>query len=166
MAWQRILCPIDIHDPSAEALRSASELCRNASADLYVLHSIEDFIAPGMAQQLTFLHGKPRFEYQAIRKKIKQLLQQHTHPSLTAHILVDRGDAAGQILKEAERRSIDLIVLARRKRGIIEEMLFHSVADVTLRNAPCPVLLLQREEHEANNNPNQPVHYKHHTANR
>ena len=165
MAWQRILCPIDIHDPSVEALHSASELCLNASADLYILHSIEDLIAPGMAQQLTFLQGKHRFEYQAIRKKIKQLLQQHTHQSLTTHILVNRGDAAGQIIKEAGRRSIDLIVLSRRKRGMIEEMLFHSAADVVLRNTPCPVLLLHREQQEVHDNPKQPVLYKHHAAN-
>ncbi len=144
MAWHRILCPIDIHDPSTEALHSASEFCLHAPAELYVLHILEDFIAPGMAQQLTFLGGKTRVEYQAIRKQMKRLLQRYVSPLIITHTLVGRGEAAEQIIREAIARSIDLIVLSRSKRSIVEELLFPSVADTVFHHAPCPVLLVPR----------------------
>ena len=146
MTWQRILCPTDINDASIEALRTASELCLSASASLYVLHIIEDLVVPGMGVQLSFGREIPRSEYQSERKKIKQLLQQHISKSVTAHILVDRGEAAEQIVHEAVTRSIDLIVLSRSKRNIVEELLFPSVADTVFRHAPCPVLLVPRRQ--------------------
>jgi len=58
--------------------------------------------------------------------------------------LVEEGTAAKKILETAEREKVDLIVMGKRGRSIIEKLLIGSVANQVLRNATVPLLLTQK----------------------
>jgi nucleotide-binding universal stress UspA family protein len=53
------------------------------------------------------------------------------------------GNAAQKILKVAEERKIDLIVIGSRGYSRLRNLLVGSVCDTVVRNAPCPVLVVR-----------------------
>ena len=56
------------------------------------------------------------------------------------------GLAAGILVAEASRRGIDLIVLGSRGAGPVQRLLLGSVAEAVLRDSPCPVLVIVRQD--------------------
>ena len=52
------------------------------------------------------------------------------------------GDPAEELVKTADRRQADLIVVGRRGRGQIASLVFGSVSLKTLQHATCPVMIV------------------------
>lgn len=57
-----------------------------------------------------------------------------------SHVLIE-GDPATEIARYAADAQIDLIVMGTHGRSGLERMLMGSVAEQTLRNAPCSVMI-------------------------
>lgn len=53
------------------------------------------------------------------------------------------GNAAQKILKVAEERKTDLIIIGSRGHSRLRNLLVGSVCDTVVRNAPCPVLVVR-----------------------
>jgi nucleotide-binding universal stress UspA family protein len=53
------------------------------------------------------------------------------------------GNAAQKILRVAEERAIDLVVIGSRGHSRLRNLLVGSVCDTVVRNAPCPVLVVR-----------------------
>jgi nucleotide-binding universal stress UspA family protein len=53
-----------------------------------------------------------------------------------------------EIIRYARETKIDLIVIATHGRTGIKHALFGSVAEKVIRKAPCPVLVVKREERD------------------
>ena len=53
------------------------------------------------------------------------------------------GNAAQKILKVAEEKKIDLIIIGSRGHSRLRNLLVGSVCDTVVRNAPCPVLVVR-----------------------
>lgn len=63
---------------------------------------------------------------------------------------VDRGSAAGpRIVRFAERKDIDLIVMGTHGRRGVRRAWFGSVAEEVIRTAPCPVFVTRASEDES-----------------
>jgi nucleotide-binding universal stress UspA family protein len=56
------------------------------------------------------------------------------------------GLPAGSLVAEASRRGVDLIILGSRGAGPVQRFLLGSVAEAVLRDSPCPVLVIVRQE--------------------
>jgi nucleotide-binding universal stress UspA family protein len=56
------------------------------------------------------------------------------------------GPAGELVVERARRLGADLIAMTTHGRGGLERLVFGSVADAVLRNAPCPVLLVRVSE--------------------
>ncbi|HET8523067.1 MAG TPA: universal stress protein [Thermomicrobiales bacterium] len=65
---------------------------------------------------------------------------------LVFDVEVTVGDPAEQILKVAQERGIDLIVMTSHGRGAAGRMVYGSVADRVMRNAPLPVMMIRPED--------------------
>jgi nucleotide-binding universal stress UspA family protein len=50
------------------------------------------------------------------------------------------GKVADEIVAAAIQEEVDLIVMARRERGVLARTLRRSISEAVTRNAPCPVL--------------------------
>lgn len=64
---------------------------------------------------------------------------QHEHPE---------GDAAEVVVERARATGADLIAMTTHGRGGLGRLVYGSVADAVLRNAPCPVLLVRSREEQ------------------
>ena len=53
------------------------------------------------------------------------------------------GNAAQKILKVAEEKKIDLVIIGSRGHSLLRNLLVGSVCDTVIRNAPCPVLVVR-----------------------
>jgi nucleotide-binding universal stress UspA family protein len=56
------------------------------------------------------------------------------------------GDPAEQILKVAQERAADMIVMTSHGRGAAGRVVYGSVADRVVRNAPLPVMMIRPED--------------------
>jgi len=70
-----------------------------------------------------------------------------TEKSLTFTRLLLLGDPASEIVRIADERKADMIVLGTHGRTGLTRMLMGSVAESIVRRAPCPVLVY-RETNE------------------
>jgi nucleotide-binding universal stress UspA family protein len=65
---------------------------------------------------------------------------------LAFNVEVTVGDPAEQILKVAQERAIDLIVMTSHGRGAAGRVVYGSVADRVVRNASLPVMMIRPED--------------------
>ncbi len=144
MPITRFLCPVDFSEGSRAALRAAVELAQPASAEINLLHVFASpkVIGDTLAEVAT-PDAVARLEQEAHRG-LAQLKQEAV--ALGAK-KVETGAVAGtpwdEIVKAAEKRKIDVIVMGTHGRTGIKRALVGSVAENVVRHAPCSVFVIR-----------------------
>src|SRR5512135_2136276 len=133
-----ILHPTDFSDRSEAALHVAHCLAREHGARLVLLHVAPEEVVGG---GLPVVPVDPRF----YRDSLNEVRSRAEGPDLKFPVatLLRHGDAAEEILDEAERLGCDLIVMGTHGRTGFARFLMGSVAEAVLRKAPCPVLTVK-----------------------
>ena len=146
---RRILLPLDFSNSSLRAASYAKALAARYGADLVALHVFDDVDLPGFYGdiQSPLPHAFPEIEGQ-VRENLRMAVAEAEGPDVQAEYVAGRGAAPGAIVREAELREADLIVIASHGRSGVERLLLGSVSEHVLRAAPCPVLLVRGEEEE------------------
>jgi len=156
---KRILVPTDFSAPLLEAVRYGTELMSTGDRELFLLHVIEGEPTRGYAVgelpanlsyglNLTFtLVG-----HQPPQKVICHDLCEEAEWKLTAllpvgvserfHTLVTVGGVADEIVRVANERSVDLIVMGARARRGLRRLLRRPVADRVIRRAHIPEITM------------------------
>jgi nucleotide-binding universal stress UspA family protein len=141
---QRILCPIDFSESSLRALRHAATVAREAEAELVVLHVIE--LLP---EATVYGHGivdigayDDKFRETA-RARMAAAIEDSVPESKTVTEVIAAGRPYKEILREADERRADLIVIGIQGRGSADLMLFGSTTQQVVRQATVPVLTLR-----------------------
>lgn len=75
--------------------------------------------------------------------KLSTLRQQFLGVHAQVEVMVREGPAAEDILRTAERRQVDLIIMSTHGRSGVRRLLLGSVAEKIIRSAPCPVLAVR-----------------------
>jgi nucleotide-binding universal stress UspA family protein len=136
---ERILCPVDLSDASAEALRYALVLARAYQARLIVCH-----VAAGSEPLANAPAGRAE-------GMLANMLAGHLGYGDLARldwegVVVGGGDdPAESITRVAAERGADLIVMRSRRRPRAAALLGSTAEDVC-RAAPCPVLVTHPRE--------------------
>jgi nucleotide-binding universal stress UspA family protein len=145
-----LLVPLDFSPSSKRALAYALDLSHRAEAALhlaYVEETPESLIGEGKRSPMPSYKLRDRFE-----ERGRELLESHG-PSLDEERLAfhaDRSDAvAPSLLRTAENKNADLIVMGTHGRRGVQRAIYGSVAEEVLRTAPCPVLTVRQREGEA-----------------
>lgn len=144
--FKRILCPTDFSAPSLKAIDQAKALAALCSAEIFLLQVTPPVtVLPGASVDPDRGEGIPRDRSVAfLEKSLKALMEEKFSPELQAYpvVLVGR-DPAEQIVKFAEEKGIDLIVIASHGQSGWKRLVFGSVTQKVLREASCSVLLVQ-----------------------
>ncbi len=132
-----ILYPTDLAEDGDQSFELACALARDHGADLIVLHVYPPPVnhGQGMARRA------PAGYFDELRKRLRRLQVSGSTPSIS-HQLVE-GEAAEEILRLAQQRNCDLIVLGTHGRKGLSRLLLGSVAEKVLREASCPVLTVK-----------------------
>jgi nucleotide-binding universal stress UspA family protein len=147
LPFRRILVTTDFSDTSLEALPVAVEIASHFDAELLLLHVLPvDTPTPwDIPPYADFgLASLPLPEYEAqVRREVERRLEvvasKHAKGVKTRGVL-GRGDAAAEVGRIAASEQADLIVLATHGWTGWRHLVFGSVAERVLREAPCPVL--------------------------
>jgi nucleotide-binding universal stress UspA family protein len=148
--YKRILCATDFSDCSINALNYAMSLAQEADARLTVMHVIE--LPPELPPHVhhTVHDGAWTLgEYVEAaslyrRDRLKALIPEAVAAYCTVETVMVSGTPYREILRVAEERLIDVIVMGIHGRGAVDMLFFGSTTQHVVRQAACPVLTLRK----------------------
>jgi universal stress protein A len=140
---QDILLPTDFSEPSDAAFRYAISLAQAIGARLSFLHIP---VTAGHNFEASF----PFAEFEtAPRERLASVLNQEEIAQLRPEYALRVGTPAAEIVRYAEARGIDLIIMGTHGRSGVAHLVMGSVAEQVVRTAPCPVLLVRHSKSAA-----------------
>jgi nucleotide-binding universal stress UspA family protein len=143
--YKRILCPVDFSDSSLHALKYAISLAQEADGRLTVLHVV--------AHEIEYTSG---LEYAGMTvgdflKEREDALQRQLQDIVAGapefchmEALMTHGKPWREVLRVAEEKQSDLIVMGVQGRGAADILFFGSTTQHVVREASCPVVTLRR----------------------
>jgi nucleotide-binding universal stress UspA family protein len=139
----RIVSPVDFSENSERSFDHALALARWFDAAITVLHvpvlPTPPFPPDGELPYLISLSAEQRAE---LRKRLEAFVAPARGSGVTIDVVVQEGNAAAEVLRQAEERSADLIVMGTHGRGGFERLMLGSVTEKVVRKAGCPVLTI------------------------
>ena len=139
----KILLPIDFSPSSQAALEMAADLAKHFHAELHLVHVIPMFptsTLPDFVPETKFLEDA-RSVAERHLAKCHAVLEARGVMS-TFNVAVGN-DVAGEIMEEAERESIDMVVISTHGISGWHPLVFGSIAEKVVKLVPCPLLLLR-----------------------
>jgi nucleotide-binding universal stress UspA family protein len=136
---ERILCPLDLSEDSAEALRYAVALTKTYGATLYLCHCADS------------LELSVDINREMLGCEMRDQAREHcgimNFASIACETIIIDGDPVEAIARLTSDKDIDLIVMASRRRNRAGALL-GSTAESVSHNVGCPVLITRPGERE------------------
>jgi nucleotide-binding universal stress UspA family protein len=134
-----ILCPVDFSEHSERALGVALDLAALTGAHLTIVHVVDAFLdaASRASGNRETLEAQTQQELQDLLQRIAGAAGKEPR---TIAIAVAVGDAAEQVLKQADECESDVIVIGTQGLEGAERFVFGSTTEGVLRAARVPVL--------------------------
>ena len=148
VTFKRILCPIDFSPSALQAFGFALDLARQAGGLVTLLHVFEWL--PEHESRASAHFNVPEFRGHMIndaRERLRSLVSEESKPWCEIDEVVVSGRSHREILRTAEERSADLIVMGAQGRGGLGLALFGSTTQQVVRSARCPVLTVRGALH-------------------
>jgi nucleotide-binding universal stress UspA family protein len=146
---RHVVAATDFSEAADEAVRQADERARSADATLAVIHVIPnpllmDPLFPQLGQEMAT--ASPNLQRDVIEQVGARVTALTGRQPGEFEILVEDGSPPAVIVRRAEERGADLLVVGDRGATGLSRTLLGSVAERVLRHAHCPVLVVRRSE--------------------
>jgi nucleotide-binding universal stress UspA family protein len=146
---RKILVGVDFSEHSEAALRYGAEFAKSFGAELLVCHVVPraDMLSqlpPG--GEAYFPPNLAELQQQEAQQRCEELLA--STGLSRGRIVLSEGSPFVELIRIARTESADLLIIGTHGRGAIAHMLLGSVAERVVRKAPCPVLVVRKEEHD------------------
>ncbi len=138
--YQKIIIAIDGSEHSNRAISHGKALADKFGAELLLVHAYPHTSDLFSYNDFEKLISRRKAEGQKILDDARQTLGQ-AQSSVEEELL--EGPEAEAILTVASIREVDLIVMGTRGMGSLEGMLFGSVSNKVVHQAPCSVLIVR-----------------------
>lgn len=141
--FRQILFPIDFNETSLSVLPFVMSVAKKFDAKvhlLYVVENLHDHLGWATPQPSvsTFVSGLEK----AAQKKMKDFYDEHFEKLQAVERHIIRGDPADDVVRFAQDKGMDLIIMATHGRKGLDRVVFGSVAENVARSSPVPVLLV------------------------
>ena len=143
---RKILVPIDFSDPSQDALEDAIDLAKTWGAELHLLHCYS--IHPAAIDPYGLAYPE-RFEQdvrEAAQSRLAEWGDKARAQGVQATEHLSGRFPSDEIPAQAAELGVDLIVMGTRGLTGLRHVIVGSVAERTVRTAPCPVLTVKAAE--------------------
>ena len=142
---KKILCPTDFSDASKQAIEFAVSLAEKFGAEIHLVHVVPPM--PHLEPSVTAHFDVPEYERMLSADAKKNLsAAAKSIAKVKTHEILANGNPAEEILRAAEEKGIDLIVIATAGHTGWDRVVFGSVAEKVVRRARCPVLTIRRPD--------------------
>jgi nucleotide-binding universal stress UspA family protein len=147
MMFHKILVPLDGSTLAERALPTALALARSGHGAVILLRCLP-FLPLDTAQitsEYDWLWQDEAAELPvaAAETYLRAVQDAHQQPDIQLTTRLVAGDAAGAIVDTAAAEAVDLIVISSHGYTGLSRWLLGSVAEKTLRSAPCPALVIR-----------------------
>jgi universal stress protein A len=145
---RRILFPTDFSQNANAALVYAQHLAEQNEAELHVLHVIEDvgYLLPipefGVPSLMNFEETRA-----AAEKSLNRVVNAEWAKAHKVVRDLRKGSPFLEIIRHAQEKNVDLIVMSTHGRTGLAHLILGSVAENVVRKSSCPVLTVHPEEH-------------------
>jgi len=149
--YETFLVPYDFSPHSRAALDTAVDLARRLGARLELVHVLQppSFAYPGFEGTIAVPPNLVELE-RALEEALAQVAEEVRSSDVPVELQVVQAESvAGTLAELAEKRGADLIVMGSHGRTGLAHVFLGSVAERTLRQAPCPVLTVRGDEESA-----------------
>jgi nucleotide-binding universal stress UspA family protein len=144
VTFKRILCPIDFSPSALQALGFALDLARQADGRVTLLHVIE-WLAEEEPRASTHFNVPEyrRYMVEDAQERLRNLVVEESRTWVEIDDVVVFGRAHREILRAAETKPADLVVMGAQGRGGVGLALFGSTTQQIVRGSTCPVLTVR-----------------------
>lgn len=142
--FRRILCPLDFSAPSVAALGYALRLAEQSASEITIVHVLEWLVEeePGARIAGFDVPEFRRYLEKDARERLRQIVPAEAKDWCRTREEVVGGRPWREILRLAEEREVELVVMGVRGRNPVDIALFGSTTHHVIRGARCPVLVV------------------------
>jgi len=143
--YSKILVATDGSEQNHQALLEAVEMARSQKAELHGIYIVDTIAFASLPMDVTWenvynvLYDEGKDAISAVEKEAKKAGVKFTGTVL-------EGNPAVEIVKYAQEKKMDLIVVGTLGRSGLSRFLLGSTAEKVIRTAPCPVLVVRQPE--------------------
>ena len=149
VALKKILVATDFSEPSGVALAYGRDFARSYSAQLHVLHVVDDVMMRYSPEVGIAVPQLQKDLEQGARRELDKIITADDRRTLDIVDSVETGlNIADALTRYAKEHAIDLIITGTHGRGAVKHLLMGSVAERVVRTAPCPVLTVHAHERD------------------
>jgi nucleotide-binding universal stress UspA family protein len=146
---KKILAPTDFSDLSRVGVRYALEMARDTGAEVIVYYTLD--VGEYWMDSRTKI-SPYRDMLEETRRVLDRFLAEHFADCIDlveVRQVVEFGTPYKNIVEEATKEGVDLIVISTHGRTGFDHLMLGSVAERVVARAPCPVLVVPRHEERA-----------------
>jgi len=150
--YAKILVPVDGSATSTAGLNEAIKLAKSLGSKIRILHIVNELIvdyAYGSGVYAGTVIDSMRGDGQKVLDEAKAFARQQGIEPEAVLIESIGGPAAQFIVEQAKNWPADLIVMGTHGRRGIRRLALGSDAEVVMRSAPAPILLVRQEPGKA-----------------
>jgi len=146
---KKVLFPVDLSEASAEIAPWVKTIAEKFNSEIHVLYVARAFgHYAGVGVPYTFVADFERELFKGAETSLADFMES-TFKGLGAKATVVAGYPAEEILVYAEREGIDLIIIGTHGRRGLNRVIFGSVAEMVVKNAPVPVFTVNPYQKES-----------------
>ena len=142
--FRTIVAALDFSETSSDVLQAALELAGLGHGHIHLLHVVPDVLG------MPWMVEAPGIDFDDLQRRSNEEAQERltalaaTLPRqrLDVSTAVVVGTAAIEIVRYANERAADMVVLGSHGHGVVRRYMLGSVAERVLRQATCPVLVV------------------------
>lgn len=140
--YERILVPTDGSEEVEQAISYAIDLAAEQGATIHTVYVINTATYGSLPMETSWEGITDMFEGEGERA-IGRVEELATEAGVPVEGALLEGTPSREIVRYAEKRDCDLIVIGTHGRGGIDRLLLGSVAERVVRTSPIPVLSIQ-----------------------
>jgi len=138
-----ILVPVDFSEVAPILAKWAKGFAKQLNAKIILTYVLEDLSTyEGIFVDLKTLTELENTLYEGAKKSMEDFLKEHFSDFPNVEPVLEKGDAVETILRVAQEKGADLIVIGTHGRKGLDRILFGSVAEGVVKNSPIPVVTL------------------------
>lgn len=147
--FSRILACTDFSEAGDRAVTAAFGLCSDAATTVWAMHVLDAPPTPNpmYASYYPSKYWDPEAQAAAeaeARKGLQDLIPAEAQRiGMSIELLLAHGEAVDEIIRVADEKNIDIIVVGTQGRTGLAHLLLGSVAERVVRIARCPVLVVR-----------------------
>lgn len=145
----KILVSVDYSESTEKIVKKAEGFAKALSAKVWLLHVTDPNPSSlGLDASPQFIRDDVAETLRKEHRKIQEIADGLREAGVETSALLRQGMAIEEILGEAAKLEVDMIIVGSHGRGLAYQLLMGSVSEGVLRKSKCPVLVIPTHDRD------------------